>query len=105
MIWRPLLPRLVSRGIIDDVQDPTIAVLVVEVSDTTLTLDRTQKAQLYARHSIPEYWILILVDDCLEAYRDPDPASETYQTKLTLHRGDTITPPVRIQYSGILRRA
>ena len=70
---------------------PVTAVLAVEVFDTTLTLDRTQKARLYARHGIPEYWILNVVDDCLEVYRDP--TGETYQTKLTLHRGNTITPP------------
>lgn len=71
---------------------PITAILVVEISDATLRQDRTRKAPLYARHGIPEYWILNVVDDCLEVYRDPDRASETYQTKLTLHRGDSITP-------------
>ncbi len=72
---------------------PTTAILVVEVADTSLSKDRTEKVQLYARHGIPEYWIQNVVDECLEVYRDPDPAGETYQTKLTLHRGHTITPP------------
>jgi Uma2 family endonuclease len=31
--------------------------LVVEVSDTSLQLDLGQKAALYARHFIPEYWV------------------------------------------------
>ncbi len=70
---------------------PNTAILVVEISDATLTQDRTRKVRLYARHGIPEYWILNVVDDCLEVYRDP--TGETYQTKLTLHRGNTITPP------------
>jgi len=72
---------------------PTSAILVIEVADASLLKERTQKARLYARHGIPEYWILNVVDDCLEVYRDPDPASKAYQTKLTLHRGDSITPP------------
>jgi len=72
---------------------PTTAILVVEVADTSLSKDRTEKVQLYARHGISEYWIQNVVDECLEVYRDPDPAGETYQTKLTLRRGDTITPP------------
>ncbi len=72
---------------------PTTAILVVKVADTSLSKDRTEKVQLYARHGIPEYWIQNVVDDCLEVYRDHDPAGETNQTKLTLHRGDTITPP------------
>ena len=70
---------------------PTTALLVVEVSDTSLSKDRTEKVQLYARHGIPEYWILNVVDDCLEVHRNP--AGEAYQTKLTLRLGDTITPP------------
>ena len=40
---------------------------------------------------ITEYWILNVGDDCLEVYRNPE--GDTYQTKNTLHRGDSITPP------------
>ena len=70
---------------------PTSALLVVEVADTSLVKDRTVKARLYARHAIPEYWILNLNDDALEVYRDP--AGDTYGSKVTLRRGDTVTPP------------
>ena len=31
--------------------------LVVEVSDTTLETDLGRKAELYARHGVPEYWV------------------------------------------------
>ena len=72
-------------------EHPTSAVLVVEVSDATLILDRGRKARLYARHQIAEYWILNVEDESLEVYRDPE--GETYQSKTTLHRGDSITPP------------
>ena len=37
---------------------PTTAVLAVEVADSSLVKDRTEKAQLYARHGIIEYWIM-----------------------------------------------
>ena len=80
--------QMVEAGILDE--NDRVELIEGEIV-TTLTLDRTQKARLYARHGIPEYWILNVVDDCLEVYRDP--TGETYQTKLTLHRGDTITPP------------
>lgn len=70
---------------------PTTAVLVAEVADTSLLLDRTEKAGLYAEHGIREYWLLNVRDEALEVYRDP--ADGTYQTKTTLHRGDSITPP------------
>jgi Uma2 family endonuclease len=52
-------------------EHPQSAVLVVEVADATIALDRQQKASLYARAGIPEYWILNLIDRCLEIYRDP----------------------------------
>ena len=45
---------------------PTGALLVVEVSDDSLRRDRLIKQRLYARHGIPEYWILALPDACLE---------------------------------------
>ena len=65
----------VVRGSPRDYRDshPTTAVLVVEVSDTTLVLDRQQKAGLYARAGIPEYWILNLLEQVLEVYRGPAP--------------------------------
>jgi Uma2 family endonuclease len=47
------------------------AQLVVEVSDTTLRLDRTKKLPAYARADIPEYWILNLPERRLEVYREP----------------------------------
>jgi Uma2 family endonuclease len=45
--------------------------LVVEVSNTTLEKDRTEKLRSYARDNIPVYWILNLCDRRLEVYSDP----------------------------------
>lgn len=50
---------------------PGRADLIVEVSDTTLSYDRNYKASLYARSGIADYWILNLVDNRVEVYRDP----------------------------------
>jgi Uma2 family endonuclease len=50
---------------------PASALLVVEVSDTTLSFDRATKSSLYARAGFREYWILNLVRGELEVYRDP----------------------------------
>lgn len=47
------------------------AVLVVEVSDTTLAYDRGRKAWRYARAGIADYWIVNLPDRRLEIYRVP----------------------------------
>jgi Uma2 family endonuclease len=54
-----------------DVDYPTEAVLVVEVSDTTLWYDRNRKSIIYATAGIAEYWILNLVDRQLEVHRNP----------------------------------
>jgi Uma2 family endonuclease len=49
---------------------PTTALLVVEVSDSTLGEDR-EKARLYAKAGVPEYWIVNLNDRTLEVRRKP----------------------------------
>jgi Uma2 family endonuclease len=74
---------------------PTTAILVVEVSDTTLAFDRIRKASVYARAGIPEYWILNLQLQSLEVYRDPapDPAAPlgyAYRQRLTFGAGDRV---------------
>jgi len=54
---------------------PSTALLVVEVSETTIEYDRNRKGSLYARAGIAEYWVLNLVDHALEVYRDPVPSA------------------------------
>nr|WP_254510356.1 Uma2 family endonuclease [Anatilimnocola floriformis] len=59
------------RGTHDDylVQRPTSrdTGLVIEISDSTLKLDR-QKAEIYADAGVPQYWIISAVDQCVEIY-------------------------------------
>jgi Uma2 family endonuclease len=52
---------------------PATALLVVEVSDSTLAYDRKQKGSLYAKAGIADYWILNLPQRQLEVYRRPAP--------------------------------
>ena len=47
--------------------------LIVEVADTSLALDRLRKGGLYARAGIADYWVVNLIDEVLEVYRDPVP--------------------------------
>jgi len=53
--------------------NPTTALLVVEVSDTTLRHDRKRKGSLYARAGILDYWIVNVEKQFLEVYREPGP--------------------------------
>lgn len=66
--------------------------LVVEVSDTTFSYDRKVKLPRYAISGVPEVWIENLENDLLLVFRDP--AGDTYQTCITLHRGDSISMAV-----------
>jgi Uma2 family endonuclease len=52
------------------IEHPSAAVLIVEISDTTLDHDR-RKASLYAASRVPEYWIVNLVSGTLEVHRNP----------------------------------
>ena len=69
---------------------PEDALLVVEVSDTTLRYDRKVKTPRYAAAGVPEVWIVNLDGDELLVYRNP--STDGYSTSLTLHRGDTLSP-------------
>jgi Uma2 family endonuclease len=60
---------------------PADVYLLVEVSDSTLTKDRTMKLPLYAAHGIPELWIVNLVDTQIEVYTHPRGAD--YLTRTT----------------------
>jgi len=50
---------------------PTSALLVIEVSDSTLEYDRTDKARLYSENRIADYWIVNLNERCVEVHREP----------------------------------
>ena len=62
--------------------------LAVEVSDTTLAFDRRTKVRLYARHGIPEYWIVNLRERTLEVRRRP--FGEAYAETLVLREDESI---------------
>ena len=50
---------------------PADILLIVEVSDTTLEYDRDVKLALYARHDIPEVWLLNVKAGELTVFREP----------------------------------
>lgn len=75
---------------------PATAILVVEVSETTVSDDRRVKGSLYAAAGIADYWVVDVTRRQIEVRRDPqpDPAAEFghgYAT-LTLHDSGIIVP-------------
>jgi Uma2 family endonuclease len=76
---------------------PTSAILVVEVSESSLSYDRNRKASLYARSGMADYWIVNLVDRHLEVRRDPvpdegQPFGFRYRDVAVLKPGDLVAP-------------
>jgi Uma2 family endonuclease len=74
---------------------PTTALLVVEVSDTTLAHDRGSKASLYAQGGITDYWIINLVQEQVEVFRNPvadtsQPYGQRYADGTVFLRGSSI---------------
>ncbi|MPZ15300.1 MAG: Uma2 family endonuclease [Chloroflexi bacterium] len=64
--------------------------LLIEVSDTTLTYDQSVKAPLYARHGVSEVWIVDLDRAIVTVHRDPAPNG--YRVTETRRRGDRLAP-------------
>lgn len=52
---------------------PTVRdlILIIEISDSTLKYDKEVKLPLYAEAGVNNYWIVNLVDRCLEIYSNP----------------------------------
>lgn len=72
--YRDLLPR------------PGDVLLLIEVADTTARYDRTVKIPLYARHGIPEVWLVDLPQRHVERYRDPQ--GDAYGQVAVANTGD-----------------
>ena len=76
---------------------PSRPVLIVEVADTSLALDRLRKGGLYARAGIADYWVVNLIDEVLEVYREPVRAPSglgdwKYDSVRMLRRNAIVTP-------------
>jgi len=76
---------------------PSSPSLVIEISETSLALDRTHKGSLYARAGLPDYWIVNLPERRLEVYRDPEPDSTApfgwrYHSVTVLEPGASVSP-------------
>ncbi|SRR6266498_295148 len=69
---------------------PEDVYLLIEVSDTTLALDREEKLPAYGRAGIVEVWIVNLIDQTIEIHREPHFTG--YGAKTVLRAGDKAKP-------------
>jgi Uma2 family endonuclease len=71
---------------------PAYILLLVEVADTTLAIDRDVKGKLYAQSGVAEYWIVDLAAAAVEARRDPISAEGRYRSVDRFRRGESVAP-------------
>jgi Uma2 family endonuclease len=69
---------------------PERAFLIVEVAESSLRKDKGTKALLYGLAEVDEYWIVNLVDEVVEVFRDRRDGE--WRSHVTHYRGETISP-------------
>jgi Uma2 family endonuclease len=74
---------------------PTAAdvLLLIEVADSSLAWDRGPKLALYARHGVPEVWIVDLVGRAAELCRGPGPEGYAERRRVTEGTATPILAP------------
>lgn len=70
--------------------DPADIVLVVEVSHTTLRMDTTRKAALYARAGVEDYWVVDIQGRRIVVHREP--ADGIYRSITAFQEDEPATP-------------
>ena len=68
---------------------PADCLLVVEVADSSLQHDLTDKAYMYGSDGVAEYWVVDVIGGEVIVHRDPTPTG--YATVTTHGRGETLT--------------
>jgi Uma2 family endonuclease len=72
--------------------------LVIEVADTSLEFDTTEKAGLYAAAGIADSWVVDLTSRGVIVFRDP--RDGRYETQFT-HRGDQLISPLALPAASL----
>jgi len=95
-----------SREIKDANPQPADLRLVLEISDSTLSFDRSTKARLYARARIVEYWVVDIPGRRIIVHRDPQEGQ--YRSVIAYAEQESVKPlaspdsefPVGSAFSG-----
>jgi len=69
---------------------PDEVLLLIEIADASLAHDRTVKRALYARHRIPEFWIVNLAAGEVDVCRSP--SGDHYASVSRVGRADVLEP-------------
>jgi Uma2 family endonuclease len=85
LVW---VRRMPSR---EKPPEPEQVALLIEVAETSLAYDRTVKLSNYALAGIHDFWIVNLIDEQIEVYRNP--SGGTYEEQ-SVYRGDAAIHPL-----------
>jgi Uma2 family endonuclease len=99
-----MLLRSKAQGYGAALPTPEDVLLIVEVADSSAPYDREVKLPLYAKHNIPELWIVDLQHKRLEVYREP--AASGYQQSFQLGSDEAVGPAafpsLRLEWGKVL---
>ena len=84
------LLRLPQERHDDKFVEPADVQLTIEISDSTLNDDRTDKLKRHADNGVLEYWIFNVGSDRLEVNREPE--AGRYKTQLEFEAGQAVAP-------------
>ncbi|MBN8440004.1 MAG: Uma2 family endonuclease [Candidatus Accumulibacter sp.] len=87
---QPDISLVTRNNYLDRLPGPPDILLIVEVSDSTLKYDREVKLRCYARHGIPEVWLLDANTGEMTVHREP--AGNNYGLIRTPAAVDAIAP-------------
>jgi Uma2 family endonuclease len=88
---QPDLAIVANRSYAEAHPGPEDVLLLIEVADASIDYDRRVKIPLYARHGIPEVWLVDLGEGIIEGFRKP--AGEGYREVRRHRPGEPIRPP------------
>lgn len=101
------VPDLVITREDPRVAHPSTALLMIEISDSSLRKDRGIKRELYGECGVPEYWVVDVSKEgavSVEVYTEP--TADGYARMVTMRDGDVLRPlhvPIEIAVSDIPR--
>jgi len=72
------------RPCVDDV------LLLIEVADSSLPGDLSEKAELYAEFGVSEYWVVDVRAKCIHVFSDPN--NNAFETRTTVAMSETLAP-------------
>ena len=83
---------------------PADTFLIIEVSESSLRYDLQLKAPLYARHGVPEYWVIDLPGRQVRFFRSPEAGQYTAVTSSATPGvvAPVALPEVRIDLTHVL---